>query len=120
MSYDVDLVSPETQITCRCSQCGHTHPAPHREYFYQSNHTSNTSPMWREAGIDLRDWGGKSSKDLLEALNPAILNMTANPKKYKAMNPPNGWGDYYSALGFLVGLSQACREYPESEVMVSY
>jgi len=30
------------------------------------------------------------------------------PDKYRAMNPPNGWGNYEGALAFLDGLAADC------------
>jgi len=49
----------------------------------------------------------------------AVERMEADPDTYRAMNPPNGWGDYEGALAFLRRLAEACAEHPRATVRVS-
>lgn len=108
MSYDITFVIPGTTAD----------PVePWRNY------TSNVSRMWYDAiGAD------KTLGDLIDenptpaALLPyvecGIVAMKADPEKYRAMNPDNGWGNYEGALAYLEWLAQGCRDYPGAEVTV--
>jgi hypothetical protein len=87
---------------------------------YESNHTSNCSGMWEDAGVDLRTMKGTSAKDQLPILKQAVETLRANPEKYRAMNPPNGWGSYESALRFIENLANACEENPACTIYVWY
>lgn len=104
MSYDVHLLAP-------------TGGEPVEAYW--ANMTSNVAPMWRAAGCDLAAFDGASATALADNLVPAIAAMESNPETFKAMNPPNGWGDYDGCLRFLRELRDACRLYPATEVRVS-
>jgi hypothetical protein len=41
-----------------------------------------------------------------------IAAMKADPEKFKALNPSNGWGDHDSALAFLERVLAACEAHP--------
>jgi hypothetical protein len=45
--------------------------------------------------------------------------MKADPTTYEALNPPNGWGNYESALKFLELFVGLCRGHPATRVRVS-
>jgi hypothetical protein len=86
------------------------------------NYTSNTSAMWADAlGENLGDLIERCSRpaDLLPHVVRGILAMRADPAKFAAMNPKNGWGNYEGALAYLEWLAAACRYYPERKVRVS-
>lgn len=51
-------------------------------------------------------------------LKMAIERMKGNPDKYKAMNPPNGWGDYQSALNTLETLFDWATRSPNAYFVV--
>lgn len=87
---------------------------------FSENMTSNVAPMWREAGCDLRDLKSWKAKDCVKPLCDAINRMKADPKKYRAMNPANGWGNYDSCVEFLVHCHDACLANPESIVHISH
>lgn len=107
MSYDVSLTV-------------HTGSSDNDIYVYDANYTSNVAPMWRAAGIDLKHARGMVAGALVYRLNEAVAAMEADPDKYRAMNPPNEWGDYDGALEFLRNLRGACVHFPATIVQVSY
>lgn len=82
------------------------------------NMTSNVVPMWQFAGADLATFDGKRAGDVLPFLESAIAHMEKHPDTYRAMNPPNGWGDYDSCLGFLRDLAAGFAEQPRATVRV--
>ena len=87
---------------------------------FHENMTSNVAPMWREAGCDLRDLKGKKGSEAVKPLCDAINRMMADPEKYKAMNPANGWGDYEGCLNYLRGCHDACYANPDEIIHVGY
>jgi len=100
MSYDISLVHEVEDIDV-------------------GNMTYNVSPMFSDAlGHVFRDYDGKRAGDIIDELLAGIEKMTADPDRYKAKNPENGWGSYEGALAYLVRLYKACLEYPESIVRV--
>lgn len=87
------------------------------------NYTSNVSGMWYAAlgEITLGDLISDTPRagDLLPRLLDGIRAMRREPSKYKAMNPANGWGDYYGALRYLIWMARNCRTDPDATVEVS-
>jgi hypothetical protein len=83
------------------------------------NHTSNTSGMWRAAGVDIAELAGVKGEQVAVAVNAAIEEMERNPDTYKAMNPPNGWGSYETCLDFLRDLRAAAARFPDLPLWVS-
>jgi hypothetical protein len=47
-----------------------------------------------------------------ELLNRIITNMESDPERYRALNPPNNWGDYDSFLKVLRDMRDAVPEWP--------
>jgi len=85
------------------------------------NYTSNVSGMWTEAlGHRLGDLKDKTAGDCIDALKQAVDAMEADPAKYRAMNPANGWGDYEGALDYLRRLWVACASYPKATIWISH
>lgn len=84
------------------------------------NQTSNVACMWRHAGADLAEFHGRTASDVLPVLRAAIAAMEDDPATYKAMDPPNGWGDYDSCLEFLRGLVIDFASHPKATVTVSH
>jgi hypothetical protein len=86
------------------------------------NYTYNCSTMFRLALLveyeGLNGLSGKLAKDVIPALEIAISRMENDPDKYKAMNPTNGWGDYESALEYIRGILNGCREHPATILRV--
>ena len=85
------------------------------------NYTSNVSGMWTEAiGENLGDLIDRITRagDLVEPVTRGIVAMRADPDKYRAMNPSNGWGKYEGALAYLEWILRTATEYPDVEVSV--
>lgn len=89
------------------------------DVFWQ-NYTSNCAPMWEAAGVDLPALTGTSAADAIPCLRDAVAAMEADPERFRAMNPENGWGRYESALEFLRSIRDACVENPDGRIRVSY
>lgn len=83
-------------------------------------YTSNCSQMWEDAGVDLKEFNGVCASSLIPKLSKALLVLTANPEKYKAMNPTNGWGSYSSLLIKLQELREGLLEAPDAIMRVYY
>lgn len=86
---------------------------------YWANHTSNTAIMWREAGCDIAEFHEAPASLFFPALALAVSDMEFRPGHYAQWNPPNGWGDVESTLGFLRGLRDACERFPLAKIRVS-
>jgi hypothetical protein len=84
------------------------------------NCTSNVAPMWADAlGHRLADLAEKNAGESLAVLQRAVAVLEADPAKYEAMNPSNGWGDYEGAVSYLRQLRDACAAYPKATIHVS-
>jgi hypothetical protein len=83
------------------------------------NYTSNCGPMWRQAGADLAEFEGKTAGECLPILRAAIEELQAHPIKYKAMDPPNGWGSYDTLVPALDELADGFSRHPKATVRVS-
>ena len=85
------------------------------------NYTHNTNQMVREAG--LKEWpykiDGWDAQDLGIALAKALEELTRDPKRFRAMNPANGWGDYDSLIVVLQRIRDLCAQYPSAKVYMS-
>lgn len=79
------------------------------------NYTHNTNPMVNDA-ID-REPGDPTWWDQLDGMTGAqgaafltriITALEADPDRYRAMDPPNGWGSYDSLLPVLRDMLTTC------------
>lgn len=48
-----------------------------------------------------------------------IKALEADPERFKAMNPPNGWGDYEGAIAFLKSIRVECEKHPEAFLKIT-
>jgi hypothetical protein len=94
-------------------------PEPLNFQLLDWNYTSNCGPMWRAAGADLAEYHGKPASECIPSLRAAVAAMEADPAKYKAMNPENGWGSYDSLLPALREMLAAFESAPVAIVGVS-
>jgi len=90
---------------------------------YNGNVTHNLQNMAEAAGILMELWhpeeiGITLARQLIEPLTAAVARLKAEPDKFRALNPPNGWGSYAGLLEFMEQYLQACSENPEAEVSV--
>ena len=85
------------------------------------NMTHNVAPMWRLARCfdALYESKGKLAGEVLPELKAALIDMQNYPAKYKELNPPNGWGDYDSAMYFLSQVIDNFKKYPKAIISVS-
>ena len=75
--------------------------------------------MWRDAGVDLAAFDGRSAGECLYALEAGIRVLRLFPGKYQAMDPPNGWGSYRTLVPALEQLAEQFRSHPKATVQVS-
>ena len=87
---------------------------------FHENMTSNVACMWREAGCDLKELRDTVARDAIKPLCDAINRMLADPDKYKAMEPANGWGTYEGCVNYLKAIHDACMADPDDIISVSY
>jgi hypothetical protein len=83
------------------------------------NYTSNCVPMWRAAGADLAEFHGKSAADCIPVLSAAIELLRAEPARFEAMDPENGWGSYETLVPALEALLANFEHHPRATVGVS-
>jgi hypothetical protein len=84
------------------------------------DYTANVGPMWCDAlnGKLLREFRDAPCSEAAGPLAAAVKRMEADPDHYRAMNPPNGWGDYDGALRYLRNLAEACAEHPRCRIHI--
>lgn len=84
--------------------------------------TWNVAPMYYDIFQPLpggiRSLDGMVSIDAIPILKTAIENMKNDPKKYKEMNPTNGWGNYEDALHYLNEILNRCCEHPKTTIKI--
>lgn len=102
MSYDVTIYYRDTDA----------------ELFWR-NHTSNTAQMWKQAGVDLRDFDGKPASELILPLSQAIITMERDEPHYRSMDAKNGWGNFDTTVDFLEAVLRACMTFPDEKLSVS-
>jgi len=79
------------------------------------NYTYNVSKMWYEAmpgSKQFVDIDGMTGDDSIPVLQTAITRLKADPDKYQAMNPENGYGTYTGFVEFLEELKKMAVENP--------
>ena len=91
---------------------------------YWANITHNLTAMAKEAGIYKHLWrpgelGITTAQELITPLADAVELMRADPARFEASNPPNGWGVYKIFVPWVAKYLEACREYPKASVSVS-
>lgn len=86
------------------------------------NMTSNVAPMWQLAlnGVPLKAFHRAPCVEAAGPLAAAVRRMEADPDTYRALNPPNGWGNYDGALRYLRTLAEACAANPACRIEVSH
>lgn len=91
---------------------------------YWRNITHNLGRMADAAGLYAPMWrpdehGWTHARDLIEPLRDGLAALQADPDRFKAFNPENGWGDYDGLLDFATSYLAACMKWPDAEVRVS-
>lgn len=128
MSWDATLYA--VTRTTHCGECGHEleEPREDRDEIGWWNYTHNTNPMIAAAyeavtGRETEQCGGPLGKVIGPAwwdklrdapgadgkayLSQIIEGLEADPERFRAMNPANGWGSYDGLLRVLCGMRDA-------------
>lgn len=93
------------------------------------NITHNLTDMADAAGIYQPLWRGlivegdttrpvTCARDLIGPILDGLRVMTADPDRFKALNPPNGWGTYDGFVAWLAKVLAACCECPQASVSI--
>jgi hypothetical protein len=83
------------------------------------NYTYNCSPMFYDVMPEgINGLQGLTAQEAIERITDALRKLEADPKKYKAMNPANGWGSYEGAMMFLQDIRSACMRHPDGKLSV--
>jgi hypothetical protein len=90
---------------------------------FESNVTHNLNRMAQEAGIYQHLWrpdeiGISRARQLIEPLAAGVELMRAEPDRFRAFNPANGWGSYDAFVPWVEAYLQACRDNPDAEILV--
>jgi hypothetical protein len=91
---------------------------------YWVNITHNLTPMAREAGIYEALWrpetvGLTRAEQLIPLLTEGLKKLKEDPEKYRAFNPPNGWGSLITLISAVEEYLAACKRYPDAAIEVS-
>lgn len=91
---------------------------------FEYNITHNLNKMATEAGIYEILWrpdevGITKAAQLIEPLEKGLVLLRAEPERFKAFNPSNGWGSYEGLVLFVQEYIEACVKHPDAEVSVS-
>jgi hypothetical protein len=94
------------------------------EGVFDYNITHNLGRMASEAGIYQHLWrpeelGITKASQLIEPLRTGLAVLLADPEKFKAFNPENGWGNYDGLVNFVLAYLRACQKYPDATIGVS-
>jgi hypothetical protein len=91
---------------------------------YSNNITHNLGKMAALANVYECMWrpdehGLTHANQLIEPLSAGLEALLAEPAKFEALNPSNGWGNYNGLVKFVQDYLSACKRYPDAEVSVS-
>ena len=91
---------------------------------YSDNITHNLTGMASAAGLYRAMWRPEElniskAGELIPILASGLQALLADPEKFTAMNPPNGWGDYSGFLDSVQKYLEACRAHPDADISVS-
>lgn len=93
------------------------------EILWEYNITHNLNRMATEAEIYEALWrpseiNVQTARDLIDPLTKGLFVLRADPDRFKALNPANGWGSYDNLVKFVVEYLKACIEHPDASVNV--
>lgn len=78
------------------------------------NVTYNLTPMFREAGLFPAvhsDLYAAPCSEVAGVADAALRRLEADPERFRALNPPNGWGNYEGAVEFVRHLRDLCSSW---------
>ena len=90
---------------------------------FTGNITHNLTAMAAAAGIYKHLWrpeelGITRAAELIEPLSKGLELLLAEPDRFKAMNPSNGWGTYENLVYFVSNYIGACKKHPDADVEI--
>jgi hypothetical protein len=59
------------------------------------------------------------ASQLVEQMRMGLTALKADPSRFKALNPENGWGSYDGLVSFVTAYLEACEANPTATVEVS-
>ena len=91
---------------------------------YHANITHNLTTMAEAAGLYTPLWrpeeiGVTRAAQLIPLLRDGLCLLLAEPQRFEAYNPRNGWGTYRQLCIFVRDYLAACEQYPGARVVVS-
>lgn len=91
---------------------------------FELNITHNLGDMADAAGIYMHLWrpdeiGITTAGQLCAPLRAGLDELRANPDKYRAYNPANGWGTYEGFVESVARYLAACERNPDATIEVS-
>ena len=98
-------------------------PPKETNILYTDNITHNLTPMASEARLYRPLWrpeeiGIGRASGLIKPLAGGLDRLYSDPDRYKALNPPSGWGSYEVFVEFVTNYLAACQAHPEAAVEV--
>ncbi|MCI4324258.1 MAG: hypothetical protein L3K03_09685 [Thermoplasmata archaeon] len=90
---------------------------------YSANITHNLNRMADEAGIYQHLWrpdeiGITNARGLVTPLAAGLALLESDPVRFRKFDASNGWGRYENLVEFVRDYLEACRRYPDAEVIV--
>jgi hypothetical protein len=87
------------------------------------NITHNLGAMAEAAGLYRWLWrpdeaGVEQAGSLVRVLRKGLAVLEADPERFRAMNPENGWEDYEGLVEFVREYLTACQTWPNARVSV--
>lgn len=88
------------------------------------NITHNLNNMAKAVGLYEVLWrpeeiGITTASQMIVPLEKGVNELVANPDKYKAFNPVNGFGSYEDFVDFCKSVLRNCCEYPDAVIEAS-
>jgi hypothetical protein len=88
---------------------------------FSANITHNLMNMAMEAGCYRAIWrpeelGITTCAEALPYLREGLKNLISDPRRYKRLNPTNGWGSYESLIDAIGNYIAICEKYPNGKV----
>lgn len=94
------------------------------EEVYWANITHSLGKMAKEAGIYEALWRPEEIEktkagEIVGLLEKGLNQLKSRPKHFEKFNSPNGWGMYEHFVPFVEQYLNACKEYPDSIIVIS-
>lgn len=88
------------------------------------NITHNLNNMAKTVGLYEVLWrpeeiGVNTASQMISFLEKGLEELVAYPDKYKALNPPNGYGSYEDFVSFCRSVLDSCHKYPDAVIEAS-